>query len=222
MDTFHAVTVEGTAKSNLITAFWPSQSNFHRNPRNEVWPTLPGWALLSSTYDMYLFCIWYVWYIYFFIPLISVGEFTTNLHFKPTDRHQYLHFTSSLPNHTKRSVVYIQALRVSMICSRECDFRRHISKMKTWLLRRDCPTNLDKSEMKKVKFSHVSNNKSQKRTLKRILLVATHHSLFNSLVKVLSTNLNSSRPNPGRSEKIKWIFLFSHFFVVLQKVLWRP
>ena len=69
--------------------------------------------------------------------------------------------------------------------------------MKTWLLRRDCPTNLVKSEMKKVKFSHVSNNKSQKRTS------SCYTPLFNSLGKVLSTNLNSSRPNPGRSEKIK-------------------
>ena len=33
---------------------------------------------------------------------------------------------------------------------------------------------------------------------------------------------NPSRPNPGRREKSNWNFLFSHFFVVLQKVLWRP
>ena len=118
------------------------------------------------------------------------GELTTNLHVNPTDRHQYLHFTSSQSNHTKRSIVYCQALRVSRICSRECNFRKHISKMKTWFLRRGYPKNLVQSEMKKVKFSHVSNSKFLKRTLERIPIVATYHPLINSSRKVLSKNLN--------------------------------
>ena len=72
---------------------------------------------------------------------LSWGELTyrANLNIKPMDRHQYLHFMSSHPNHTKRSIVYSQALRVSKICSRECDFRKHISEMKTWFLRRVYP-----------------------------------------------------------------------------------
>ena len=49
---------------------------------------------------------------------------------------------SSHPNHTKRSIVYSQALTVNMICSRECDFQKHISEMKTWFLRRSYPKNL--------------------------------------------------------------------------------
>ena len=44
--------------------------------------------------------------------------------------------------------------------------------------------------MKKVKFSHVSNNKSQNRTLQMNLLVATNHAVLDSLGKVLSKNLN--------------------------------
>ena len=85
---------------------------------------------------------------------LSGGELTTNLPIKPTNRHQYLHFTSSHPNHTKRSIVYSQALRVSRICSRECDFRKHISEMKTWFLRRGYPKNLVESEIKKS-ISHM-------------------------------------------------------------------
>ena len=46
------------------------------------------------------------------------GELITNLHIKPTDRHQYLHFTLSHANRTKRSTVCSQALRISKICSR--------------------------------------------------------------------------------------------------------
>ena len=91
---------------------------------------------------------------------LSGAELTTNLRIKPTDRYQYLHFTSVHPNHTKRSIVYSQALRVSRICSRECDFCKHISEMNTWFLRRGNPKNVIESEMEKVKFSQVSNNKS--------------------------------------------------------------
>ena len=83
-----------------------------------------------------------------------------------------------------------QALRVSRICSRECDFRKHFSGMKTRFLRRGYPKNLVESEIKKVKFSHISDNKSQKKTLKRIPLVVTYHPLLNSLGKVLRKNLN--------------------------------
>ena len=121
---------------------------------------------------------------------LSGVELTINLHINPTDRHQYLHFMSSHANHTKRFIVYSQALRVSRICSRDCDFCKHISEMKTWFLRRGYPTNLVESEMKNIKFSHVSNNKSQKIILKRIPLVVTYHPLLNSLGKVLSKNLS--------------------------------
>ena len=41
------------------------------------------------------------------------GRIITDLHIKATDLHQYLHYTPSHPYHTKRSIVYSQALRVS-------------------------------------------------------------------------------------------------------------
>ena len=53
------------------------------------------------------------------------GQIITDLHIKATDRHQYLHYMSSHPHHTKRSIIYSQALRVSRICSFEEDFERH-------------------------------------------------------------------------------------------------
>ena len=46
----------------------------------------------------------------------------TDLHIKATNRHQYLHYTSLHPHHTKRSTVYSHALRVSRICLFEIDF----------------------------------------------------------------------------------------------------
>ena len=74
--------------------------------------------------------------------------------------------------------------------------------MRTWFLRRGYPKTLVESEMKRVKFSHVSNNKFQKRTLKKTPLVVTYNSLLNSLGQVLSKNLNISYMD----EEVKKVF----------------
>ena len=47
----------------------------------------------------------------------------TELHVKLTGRHQYLHYTSSHPEHTKQSIAISQCLRVSKICSQGENFR---------------------------------------------------------------------------------------------------
>ena len=43
---------------------------------------------------------------------LSSGHLMTNMHVKPTDSHQYLDYSSSHPNHIKRSIVYSQFLRL--------------------------------------------------------------------------------------------------------------
>ena len=53
------------------------------------------------------------------------GRLESTVHVKPTDRHQYLHYSSSDPEHAKRFIVFSQTLHVSSICSREKDFRDH-------------------------------------------------------------------------------------------------
>ena len=53
---------------------------------------------------------------------LNEGKISTDLDIKSTDRHQYLHFTSSHPSNTKRSIVYSQWLRVKRICSEKEDF----------------------------------------------------------------------------------------------------
>ena len=64
------------------------------------------------------------------------GKITTDSHVKPTDRHQYLHFSSAHPNHTKRSVVFRETLRISRSCSNESDFEGNKEKMRSWLVKR--------------------------------------------------------------------------------------
>ena len=46
------------------------------------------------------------------------------------------------PDHTKRSIVFSQALRVSRICSNKTDFERHLDDMKSWSQARGYPKHL--------------------------------------------------------------------------------
>ena len=83
---------------------------------------------------------------------LTKGKLSTDLHIKATDCHQYLHYSSGHPEHTKRSIVYSQLLRVSRICSHENDFNRHKSNMKIWFQKRGYAENIIENEMKKIKF----------------------------------------------------------------------
>ena len=70
---------------------------------------------------------------------LNEGKISTDLY---TSRHQYLHFTSSHTNHTYRSVVYSQGLRVKRLCSEKEDFLKHMSEMKLWFLKPGYPENI--------------------------------------------------------------------------------
>ena len=89
------------------------------------------------------------------------GELTTDLHVEPTDRHQYLHYTSVHPNHTKQSMIYSQERRLSRICSYKNDFEKHLEEMKSWFRVRGYPDNLVKKEIGTVTFSKSTGSKSK-------------------------------------------------------------
>ena len=57
--------------------------------------------------------------------ILSNGKLITSRYSEPTDYHQYLHYGSFHPEHTKRSILYNQALRIKRACSQESDFNEH-------------------------------------------------------------------------------------------------
>ena len=63
------------------------------------------------------------------------GKVTIDLHVKPTDRHQYLHFSSAHPNHTKRFIVFSQTLCMDRLCSNESDFEQNKENMRSWFVK---------------------------------------------------------------------------------------
>ena len=52
------------------------------------------------------------------------GVLETDVFIKPTDSHQYLHYSSCHPGACKRSIPYAQAMRLRRICSKSCFFEK--------------------------------------------------------------------------------------------------
>ena len=119
---------------------------------------------------------------------VSLGKnkLSTDLHIKPTDCQQYLHYSSGHPEDTKQSIVYSQLLRVCQIYSCENDFNQHKSNMKTWFQKQGYPENIIENEMKKVNF--LSYNKVQRKKSKCIMFVVTYNPLLKQLKGILCRN----------------------------------
>ena len=84
--------------------------------------------------------------------ILSNGKLITSLYSKLTDCHQYLHYGSCHPEHTKRSIVYSQALRIKSVCSEESNFDENSLNLRSWSLKRGYPEKIINTEMSKVKF----------------------------------------------------------------------
>ena len=117
------------------------------------------------------------------------AKISTDLLVKSTDRHQFLHYTSSHPEYTKCSIVFSQALRVSRICSYNSDFVRHLGNMKSWFSEREYHSDLVVSETKKVTFSPNVDNSNRGKSVKRVPFVLTYHPQLKLLNKILAKNL---------------------------------
>ena len=119
---------------------------------------------------------------------LSGNKLSTDLYIKPTDRHQYLHYSSSHPDHTKKSIIFSQALRLSRLCSKEIDFVKHKEEMKTWFLKRGYPESIIQSEMDKVKFKRQRSARKEGIT-KGVPLVITYHPLLKSVGNIIRNHL---------------------------------
>ena len=116
------------------------------------------------------------------------GSITTDLHTKSTDCHQYLHCSSSHPDHIKNSIIYSQTLRLSNICTYEEDFDKHVLNMKSWFLERAHSKQMIDSQMGKVKFGRRLKAGSKQADF-GVPFVITYHP---KLKKICSASIYSS------------------------------
>ena len=71
---------------------------------------------------------------------INGNRLVTSVFYKPTDSHSYLLYSSSHPNHTKRS--FSQFLCLCRLCSEDEDFHTKSLEMRDFFVQRGYPTSL--------------------------------------------------------------------------------
>ena len=74
----------------------------------------------------------------------------TSIHYKDTDTHSYLNYTSSHPTRCKNSIPYSQFLRLRRICSEDQDIENKSKEMASIFRNRDYPSNVMQRERERV------------------------------------------------------------------------
>ena len=118
----------------------------------------------------------------------SNGKLITSLYSKPNDCHQHLQYGSCHPEHTKRSIVYSQALRIKSVCSQESDYNKHSLNLRSWCLKRGYPEKIINTEVSKLKFN-VDNKRSNNRQKKRVPFVVTFHQKLKFLQNIINKHV---------------------------------
>ena len=123
-----------------------------------------------------------------------------DLYCKPTDCHQYLHYQSCHPHHTKSSSVYSQVLRISKRCNSKEKLDNHISSLKNWFLDRGYPEDLIRSQTMKaieeidrrenLSLEGISQNADSNSKETGVVFVATYHPALTKINRIIGKNLH--------------------------------
>ena len=114
---------------------------------------------------------------------LNNGAIFNDLHIKPIDGHQFLHYKSYHPSHIKNSIPYSQALRISELCSSHNDFNAYISNLKDWLLAKYYRQKVVSEQIVKVVFGKQPSRKDTSE--QGVPFVAKYHPKLKDLGKLI-------------------------------------
>ena len=117
------------------------------------------------------------------------------LYTKPTDTHNYLHFQSYHPSHTKRGGPYGQFLRVRRNCTLDSDYEKHSSYIKDKYVQRGYPLDLVENSRQKARNSDrkkllnpIHLNKNNKTDQNVLPLILKYHPSNYQVHKIIQDN----------------------------------
>ena len=78
---------------------------------------------------------------------INGDKLQTSVHYKETDTHNYLHYSSLHPDRCKRAIPHGQFLRLRRICSDDADLTNRATEMKEYFRARGYPDRLVNTDL---------------------------------------------------------------------------
>ena len=115
------------------------------------------------------------------------GKLETDVYVKPTDSHQYLHYSSCHPSACKKSIPYAQAMRLRRICSKPCFFEKRVLDLCNYLTERGYKRSFVQKRIRKAR--QVSRQDAlrvkQRDRSEKVPFVVTYHPGLPNISKIL-------------------------------------
>ncbi|KAJ8034008.1 hypothetical protein HOLleu_24414 [Holothuria leucospilota] len=125
---------------------------------------------------------------------------SSNLHFKPTDSHNYLLYPSNHPKSCTESIPYSQLLRARRICSEDSDFSAASKSILSFFEKRQYPTKILTGALHRIQGidrAEALSKKSNTSTNLRIPLVISHHPSVRPIIRAVYRNIETLRKDPS-------------------------
>ena len=131
---------------------------------------------------------------------------STSVHYKETDSHSYLRYSSSHPKSCKDSIPFSQFLRLRRLCSEDYTFEQEASRMITFFRTRGYPTTLLNRAYSKVRsisrarsLRPRSGNPHRDASSSRPKLIVTYHPHLKPLLDNITSSFQLLQQDPETS-----------------------
>ena len=126
----------------------------------------------------------------------------TSVHYKPTDSHSYLFYSSSQPSHVKKSISCSQFLRPCCLCSEDSDFSLKSEEMCNFFDKHSYPAYVVQDGHHRTQQNLLISCQHCKHLRRRIMIEFHAFTLtfdsHNHAVKSIILNLLQNDPHTGR------------------------
>ncbi|KAJ8023326.1 hypothetical protein HOLleu_35733 [Holothuria leucospilota] len=131
---------------------------------------------------------------------ISDRQIKSNLHFKPTDSHNYLMYPSNHPRSCTNSIPFSQLLRARRICSDDQDFAKVSKQIISFFEQRQYPQRVLSNALKRIQGIDRASAlapKTDHTPTRRIPLVLSFHPSVTPIVRAIYRNVETLRHDPS-------------------------
>ncbi|KAJ8037206.1 hypothetical protein HOLleu_17965 [Holothuria leucospilota] len=131
---------------------------------------------------------------------ISDRQIKSNLHFKPTDSHNYLMYPFNHPRSCTNSIPFSQLLRARRICSDDQDFAKVSKQIISFFEQRQYPQRVLSNALKRIQGIDRASAfapKTDHTPTRRIPLVLSFHPSVTPIVRAIYRNVETLRHDPS-------------------------